>query len=73
MTTQYLGYNLDLIKSLKEEVADVRRREIQDEKAMETVASCEEIKFKRPSISGVSRSAALWIRSQLSVGDRGRV
>merc|ERR1711871_1485533 len=30
--------NLDLIKSLKEEVADVRRREIQDEKAMETVA-----------------------------------
>ena len=32
--------NLDLIKSLKEEVADVRRREIQDEKAMETVA-CE--------------------------------
>ena len=31
--------NLDLIKSLKEEVADVRRREIQDEKAMETVRS----------------------------------
>ena len=30
--------NLDLIKSLKEEVADVRRREIQDEKAMETVS-----------------------------------
>ena len=31
--------NLDLIKSLKEEVADVRRREIQDEKAMETARS----------------------------------
>jgi len=30
--------NLDLIKSLKEEVADVRRKEIQDEKAMEAVA-----------------------------------
>ena len=41
---------MDLIKSLKEEVADVRRREIQDEKAMETVAVRVEIKFKRPSI-----------------------